>query len=444
MNDTATTLEPRKGGVIPLLCVMMFLQYSVYGVWFPIASRFLSAKPDVGGLGFTDTQIGMIVALAGAIGAICAPFIAGQIADRYFATQRFLAILLLTGGVLKFLTAYQTTFAGWLLLSIVYAIVFMPTLALTNSLAMSHLRDPKRQFPGVRVYGTFGWVFVAWVFPMVWLQSDLAFRWLPPFFTGELLPDAPARMIDSLKIAGVISAGYAVFCWFALPHTPPKRDAVEKLAFAKAFRLIRRRSFAVLVCVSLIVAVIHVIYFLQTAKFLAAIGLRDTYIMPAMAIGQFAEMLIMIVLGRMLSRLGFRAVITMGGLAYFVRYMIFGYGAGGGLPLGVVVAAQFIHGFCFACFYAASFIYVDRIAPKDVRHSAQTVFMLVIFGLGPLIAGPVNGLLSKLFTPEGGTLDYGSFWYVLAVMGLTAAVLIAAFFRDETKDEAPVAGGGEE
>ncbi len=423
--NTADTLHR----IDPRLYVMMFLQYAVYGLWLPIAARFLSADRAVGGLGFSDFQIGMIIAVAGAIGAIAAPFIAGQLADRYFAPHRCLAVLLAVGGVIKFVTAYQTTYTAWLWLSIAYAIAYVPTLSLTNSLALAHLSDPKRQFPGVRAMGTIAWITVAWVFPMVWLQTGLEFRWLPPFFTGQELPDAPARMIDSVRVAGVISVAYAVFCWFGLPHTPLKRRPAGKLAFAGAFALFRRRSFAILVCASLMVSVIHCLYFVQMSKFLAAIGLSDAYIMPAMSLGQFAEILALAVLGPILSRLGFRTVITLGAFCYFLKYAFFGTV---GLPLEVIVAAQLIHGFSFAFFFAAGFIYVDRIAPPDVRYSAQTVFMLVILGIGPLIAGPLNGLLSEWYTPAGGKLDYSMFWYTAAGVGLAATALVAALFRDET------------
>jgi len=416
--------------LIPRLYVMMVLQYAVYGLWLPIAARFLSANPAAGGLGFSDLQIGMIIAVAGAIGALCAPLIAGQIADRYFAPARCLAVLLAAGGVVKFITAYQTSYAAWLWLSIAYAILFMPTLSLTNSLALGHLPDPKRQFPGVRAVGTLAWITVAWAFPMVWLQSDLAFRWLPPFFTGRELPDAPARMIDSVRVAGVVSVGYAVFCWFGLPRTPPKREAAKTLALAKAFSLVRRRSFAVLVGATLVLSIIHCFYFVQMSKFLAAIGLGDAYIMPAMSLGQLAEIFALAVLGPVLARLGFRPVLALGALCYCLKYAFFGTTQ---LPLEAIVAAQLIHGFSFAFFFAAGFIYVDRLAPPETRYSAQTVYMLVILGVGPLVAGPLNGWLSRWCTPAGGPLDYSLYWYIAAAIGLAATLLVAALFRDETQ-----------
>jgi len=431
-NHSKTTAAGHR--VDPRLYVMMVLQYAVYGVWLPVAARFLSAEPSVGGLGFSDFQIGMIITVAGALGAMAAPLVAGQIADRYFATERCLAVLLLVGGIVKFATAYQTTYAAWMWLSILYAICFVPTISLTNSLAMAHLADPKRQNPKTRAVAAFAWVAAGWVFSIVWLQTDLRFQWLPPFFGGEDLPDAPARMIDSVRVAGAMSVGYAVFCWFGLPHTPPKRGAAEKLAFAKAFALVRHRSVAVLVAGAVMVSIIHFFYYAQASKFLASIGLRDAYIMPAMSLGQISEIVVMLVLGPMLTRLGFRTVMTLGAFCYFLRYAIFGTVA---LPLGAIVAALALHGLCFACFFAATFIYVDRIAPRDVRSSAQTAIMLVVLGIGPLIAGPLNGVISDWCMQSDGQLDYSKFWYIAAAIGLAAALLVALLFRDETVDAEP-------
>jgi hypothetical protein len=226
-------------------------------------------------------------------------------------------VLLAAGGAIKFITAYQTSYAAWLWLSIVYALLFMPTLSLTNSLALAHLSDPKRQFPGVRAVGTMAWIVVAWLFPMVWLQSGLEFRWLPPFFAGQELPNAPARMIDSVRVAGLVSIGYALFCWFGLPRVPPRREAAKTLALAKAVGLLRHRSFAILVAATLALSIIHCFYFVQMSKFLASIGLADAYIMPAMSLGQFAEILALALLGPVLARWGFRTVISLGGLLLF-------------------------------------------------------------------------------------------------------------------------------
>ncbi len=412
------------------LHLMVFLQYAVYGLWLPLAARFLSASTTEGGLGFNDNQIGTIIAIAGAVGAIASPFIAGQIADRFFATERFLGTLLIVSGGLKFITAYQTSFSAWAWLSVLYALFYMPTLALCNSMAMSHLNNPKAEFPGVRVWGTIAWIVVSWAFPMIWLQTDLHWQWLPPFLVGDVVQQAPARMIDSFKVSGALSILYGIYCWTLMPHTPPKKDATQKLAFAKAFGLVRHRSFAVLLAVALPVSIVHFFYFMQTSKFLAARGLSDVYLMPVMSIGQFAEIAVIALLGKALTRFGFQRVITFGALCYALRYFLFGIES---LPLSVIIAAQALHGFCFACFFAASFIYIDRLAPTDVRHSVQTVFMLVMFGIGPLIAGRLNGWLADQFMTRSGDLHYAAFWNTAAGIAIVAAIAFGLLFRDQTE-----------
>src|SRR5215472_5764247 len=110
------------------LSAMMFLQYAVWGFWLPVLGQYLQAPPATGGLGFSGGQVGMILGLAGSIGAVSAPFIAGQVADRYFSTERFLALLLIVGGVIKWVTASQTSYGAWLGLSIANSVVYMPTL----------------------------------------------------------------------------------------------------------------------------------------------------------------------------------------------------------------------------------------------------------------------------------------------------------------------------
>ena len=414
------------------LGAMMFLQYALWGAWLPVTARYLSASVAEGGLGFTGSQIGMILGLAGSIGAVLAPFIAGQIADRYFSTERILAFLVTAGGVVKWITSYQTEYSAWLVLSIIYSVLYMPTLALSNSITFAHIDDQENDFPKIRIWGTIGWIVASWVFPMIWLQTNLNFQWMPPFIVGAEVPNVTSRLADALKFSGLISITYGAFC-FLLPHTPPKKDATEKLAFKKAFGLFRFSSFTTLVIASLAVSVIHQIYFLQTGPFLSHIGILDSQIGPAMTIGQFAEILTMAYLGFFLKRLGFKKVITIGVAAYFMRYAIFGTES---FPVWVMVASQAFHGFCYAFFFAAAFIYVDKLADEDVRHSAQTVFGIIILGGGPVIGGWLSGYLQNMYTVEN-IFNYSNFWYTVSAIGLVTMVFFYALFREQLVQREP-------
>ena len=404
----------------------MFLQYALWGAWLPVTARYLSASVAEGGLGFTGSQIGMTLGLAGSIGAVMAPFIAGQIADRYFSTERILAFLVTAGGVVKWITSYQTEYSAWLVLSIIYSVLYMPTLALSNSITFSHIDDQENDFPKIRIWGTIGWIVASWVFPMIWLQTNLNFQWMPPFIVGAEVSNVTSRLADALKFSGLISITYGAFC-FLLPHTPPKKDATEKLAFKKAFKLFRFSSFTTLVIASLAVSVIHQIYFLQTGPFLSHLGILDSQIGPAMTIGQFAEILTMAYLGFFLKRLGFKKVITIGVAAYFMRYAIFGTES---FPVWVIVASQAFHGFCYAFFFAAAFIYVDKLADEDVRHSAQTVFGIIILGGGPVIGGWLSGYLQSIYTVES-VFNYSNFWYTVSAIGLATMVFFYMLFREQ-------------
>ena len=413
------------------LGTMMFLQYALWGAWLPVTARYLSAGVAEGGLGFSGSEIGMILGLAGSIGAVAAPFIAGQIADRYFSTERILAALVIIGGVVKWITAYQTDYSAWLVLSIIYSVVYMPTLALSNSITFAHMKDPDSDFPKIRVWGTIGWIAASWAFPMIWLQTDLNFQWMPPFIVGPEVANVTSRLADALIFSGVISVTYGLFC-FMLPNTPPKKDAVEKLAFKKAFALFNQTSFTILVVASLTVSIIHQIYFLQTGPFLSSIGLKDSQIGPAMTVGQFAEIAAMAYLGFFLKRFGFRKVIFLGVLAYAARYAVFGTVT---LPIWIMVVSQAFHGICYAFFFAGAYIYVDKIADEDVRHSAQTVFGMIILGGGPVIGGWLSGYLQETFT-QAGFFDYSPFWYTLSAIGFVTALFFGFMFREQVEERA--------
>ncbi len=412
------------------LSAMMFLQFGIYGLWLPIAGRFLTADPlTEGGLGFSEGQMGMIVGIAASVGALCSPLIV-QFADRRFPAQKFLAVLMMVGGLLKICVYPQSTFIAWLLLSVSFTLMFMPAAAICNAIAMRHLDDPPRQFPGVRLWTAVAWVLVGWTFSLLILKTNVEPSWLPPFFKGDDVPMVAAQMKKSVIASGVMAFLYGVWAFFFLPHTPPVRSESGRLAVADAFALLKIPSIAVLLLVTLIISPMNTIYFMQCAKFLTKAGLDQAYLMPAMAIGQFCEILMYIVLGRLLPKLGFRTVLSIGIGAYVFRFWLFG---SVGLPLGVMVAGQAIHGLCYAFFTSTCFIYINKVAPKDVGSTAQSLFNFIWYGIGPLLAVLLNGALASSFAKTGKTFElseFQPFWYSLGAITFVGLVVFVIFFRD--------------
>jgi len=414
MNVASTSREEQIGGrnLFFSLSGMMFLQYAVWGVWLPYLARYLQTPESGGGLGFSGSQIGWILGIAASLGAIGAPFIAGQVADRIMNAERALAALLLVGGGVNMALSQTSDYSTFMLLSIVYSICYMPTLSLTNSIVFQNVPDSQKQFPAIRVFGTVGWIVASNFFPILWLTSN------DPKVNI-------ARYGDSLLVAGVLSIAYAVYAMIALPRTPPRKDATRKLAVAQAFRLLLRRDVAVLTIGALLIAMIHQVYFFRMSSYLGdAVGFTDQWIGPVMSIGQFSEIAFLAVLGLFLKRIGFKAVLMMGCAAYAIRFGIFAT-----LPSQpTVIAGQILHGLCYGCLFAGAFVYIEHVAPKDIRHSAQTVFGIVILGLGPILAGFYNNIFAsfeKTTVVDGvarTTQAYDVVWFTQA--GIAAAVFL--------------------
>ena len=357
-----------------------------------------------------------------------------QFADRHFSAQRFLGVLMICGGMVKLITVQQTTFPAWLALSVVFAMLFMPAAAICNALAMRHLANPTRQFAGVRLWSTVGWISVAWFFPLIALKTNVSFQWLPPFFRGDDVDFVAAKMLTSVRWSGMLAIRYGLFAFFILPDTPPVKTERKRFAAVEAFAMLRRPSFGVMLIVTLMLSVTHVNYFVQMSSFLKVIGLDDAYIMPVMSVGQGMELLMYAILGRLLIRFGFRTILILGSLAFAARFALHGTTD---LPIAIQIAGQAFHGICYAFVFGTCFIYVDRLAPKEIKNSAQSVYNFVFYGIGPFVAVQVNSVLAHRLAGENG-LDVNGFrayWYAMAGIGLLACIIMTVCFRDETIDQ---------
>src|SRR5438552_2320160 len=205
---------------------MMFWEYAIRGVWMPYLASYLTSEPSRGGLGFSGGQAGWIVTFGSSVGAISAPLIMGQLADRWLNAERALAIFLFITAALMWFMAGSTSFALMMTLAVLASIAYMPTPALSNGIAMANVADPERQFPMIRAFGTLGWVVSSSIFTLVWLGSrDAATN--------------TARVADALRIASVATVLYAFYSLLLVPRTPPRRDVRHPLAFAHALELLR-------------------------------------------------------------------------------------------------------------------------------------------------------------------------------------------------------------
>lgn len=435
-NDPTTTpsLDTPKHSAGMRLSVMMFLQYAVWGVWLPLLARYLGAPEEAGGLGFSGAEIGWILGLAGSIGALTGPFIAGQVADRYMNAERALALLLVLGGIVQYILSAQTSYAAWMILSILYSVLYMPTLALTNSVAFANLDDPERKFPPVRSLGTIGWIVASVAFPLIFMTipETIGSQKAWPFIGGESRPDAIAQIAVALKVSGVASIIYAVYAVLVLPKTPPKKVVEHPLAFAEAFSLFRRLDFTVLTLAALVISMIHNCYFIRTPSYIVdAVGFTDDKIGPVMAIGQVSEIVVLAVLGLFLKKLGYKWVLILGAMSFALRYGMFAYVLSAETPSKATVqGAMLLHGLNYGFFFAGSFLYVEKIAPKNIRHSAQTVFGIIILGAGPVMAGFYNGLFDR-FKDASDAQQYGQFWWTQSALAVVAMLVILVLFRQD-------------
>ena len=389
-------------GIAGRLGVMMFLQYVIWGSWLPLLALYLSRF-----LGFSGTDIGWVFGTL-AIASVTAVFISGQVADRLMATERFLAVSHLVGGLAMFALPFQKSFWPFFVAMLVHNLMYVPTLSLTNSICFHHLQDAQKQFGRVRMWGTIGWVAASWPFVFILRGKE-----------GAALESA---LTGIFWIAGGASVALAVYS-LTLPHTPPASSG-EKNAPLEALKLLAVPSILVLFVVTFMDSLVHACYFQWTSPFLSQIGLAENLIMPAMSIGQIAEIGTMAVLGVFLKRLGWRKVMTFGILGHAIRFAIYSLGG----PVWLVVASNVVHGFCYAFFFATVYIFVDECFPKDARASAQTLFNLLILGLGPFLGNLMWGKLADLLTTADG-IDFRLLFLAPTALAIVAALTLLVGFR---------------
>jgi nucleoside transporter len=370
------------------LSVMMFLQYAVWGLWAPILGLHLGGLKDFqlpGAESGTTTpdffKIGLIY-MTMPISSIIGPFIAGQIADRYFAAQRFLALSQFLGGAILLVVARMTGFTEIFVGMLLYNLIYAPTIAISNSIAFQHW--PNKRFGWVRVWGSIGWIVIGLAFGLLWMEK------IGPHF-GK-----PA-VVQCLYFAAGLSFLYGVVA-FILPHTPPsKQQGGNPLAFLEAVRLMRVPAFAIMAVVSFFVAMELQLYFVWGQSFLEkGLGVAQSRVGPALTAGQICEMVMMVALPFVLRKIGFRLTMALGIAAWALRDFAFSIGH----PALLVLGAVSLHGVGFAFFFTVIFMFADVIAPKDIKSSAQSFLASVTLGCGMLVGSLLPGPISTIFHNE--------------------------------------------
>ena len=367
--------------------------------------------PYMGQLGFEAWQQSLVGSSWG-IAAILGIFFANQFADRNFSAERFLAASNVIGGVALLGCAWFTDFWPFFWCYLAFSLVYVPSMSVANAIAFASLRDPTRHFGTIRMGGTVGWILVSW--PFIFLLSADA---------------GPEQVRLIFVVAAIVSFVFAAYS-LTLPHTPPKRDTtgIDPLAWRKAIKLLGVPSIGVLFLVTFIDSIVHNGYFVMADMFLTErVGIAGNLSMVVLSIGQVAEIAAMFILGAVLVRLGWKATMIVGILGHAVRFLFFAF-----FPDSVptIIAAQLLHGICYAFFFATVYIFVDAAFPKDVRSSAQGLFNLLILGIGNVGASFLFPALMAMWTdPATGAVDFRTLFMVPAGMAILATLLLAAFFR---------------
>lgn len=389
-----------------LLSVMMFFEYFVWGAWYVTMGTYMSEHLQSSGV-----QIGAAYS-ALAIATMISPFFVGMIADRYFSAQKLMGVLHLVGAVLLYLAIEisNNTVFYWVIL--VYSLLYMPTIALSNSVAFNQMTDPGKQFPGIRVFGTLGWIAAG-------------------FLIGQT---GWEKTPNTFIMAAVVSAIFGLYS-FVLPDTPPKAKTGETTSFGKsigaeAIVLFKNRSYLIFFISAILICIPLAFYYGFANLFLVEKGMEDAA--GKMIFGQISEAIFILAIPFLFNRIGVKNMLILGMSAWALRYFAFGNGDVGS-NLWLLYAGIILHGICYDFFFVTGYMYTEKKAGEKIKNSAQGLFTFATYGVGMFIGTWFSGFVVDHYKISENTHDWLKIWSVPAYIAIGVLILFILFFRDRKR-----------
>ena len=394
----------------------MFLEFFIWGAWFVTLGTFLGTNLKASG---AETAA---VFSTQSWGAIIAPFIIGLIADRYFNAERILGVLHLVGAFLMYQMYQSSDLSSFYIYVFSYMVLYMPTLALVNSVAFNQMKDPEKEFSSIRVWGTIGWIVAG-------LSISYIFHW----DSAENL--ASGMLKNTFLLAGIAALVLGLLS-FTLPATPPKvsdeKIKIGDIIGLDALKLLKDKNFAVFFISSILICIPLAFYYQNANPFLTESGLENPT--GKMAIGQISEALFLLLIPVFFSKYGFKKTILVGMVAWALRYALFAYGNGGKLSFMLIIGIA-LHGICYDFFFVSGQIYTNSKAGDKYKSAAQGLITLATYGVGMLIGFAVAGWITDNYKTVTGTINWEMVWIIPAGIALAVFVLFALTFNDKNKTE---------